>query len=319
MRASTNLTEDDVRRRLDPAQTIAAIENAFRDRFPFFTFAPRMHLPVAGGVLLIMSCHDSSSGSLGMKLVKVRGDRSSASDNFSSTGGARVQATYLLLDPVTAAPRLTIAANYLTALRTAATSALATRYLAREDATTLGIFGTGYLARAHLRVLPLVRNFQRILVCGREVQRSADFAMEMSAELHRSLLAVDAHTLASKSDVICGCTTSSSPLFHGNDLRPGTHLNLAGAFQPHTREVDTFTMQHGRIVVDTFEGARSEAGDILIPMQQGAISAGDILSDLHELVSGKKQGRRGSEDITVFKSVGCALEDLVTAELLQVR
>jgi ornithine cyclodeaminase/alanine dehydrogenase-like protein (mu-crystallin family) len=316
MHATANLSEEEVRRRLDPAQAIAAIENAFRDRFPLVTFAPRMHLAVAGGVLLIMSCYDSSKRSLGMKLVKVRSDRPSANDNLNSVGAARVQATYLLLDPETGAPHLTIAANYLTALRTAATSALATRYLAREDATTLGVFGTGYLARAHLRVMPLVRNFKRIIICGRDSHSSADFAGEVSGEVHCPVLAADARTLAAESDVICTCTTSPVPLFDGHDLRPGTHLNLVGAFQPHTRETDTVTMQRARIVVDTYEGARAEAGDILLPMREGALSDGDILSDLHELVSGKKQGRRAFEDITVFKSVGCALEDLVTAELL---
>lgn len=309
--AAPFLAEEEVHRRLDPARLIEAIEAAFLKRFPSVTIAPRMRLATTDGVLLIMPCYDASSSSLGIKLVTV------CDDQTVEMGEARIQATYLLLDPRTGAPRLTIAANYLTALRTAATSALATRYLAQQNTITLGIFGTGFLARSHLRVMPLVRNFQRILVCGREAGRSADFAAEMSAELHRSVLAADARTLAAESDVICACTTSSSPLFDGRHLRPGTHLNLAGAFQPDTREADTFTMRRAIIVVDTYEGARSEAGDILIPMQEGAISSSDIVSDLHELVSGKKQGRRSPEDIMIFKSVGCALEDLVAAELLR--
>lgn len=224
--------------------------------------------------------------------------------------------TYLLLDPETSEPRLTIAANYLTAMRTAATSALATKYLARDNVSTLGVFGTGALVRTHLAILPLVRSFQRILVCGREAQPTATFASQMSTELQRTVMAADSRTLAAESDVLCTCTTSPTPLFDGRDLRPGTHLNLVGAFQLHTREADTCTVQRARVFVDTRAAAHAEAGDLMIPIQEGAISANHIVADLHELVSGKKQGRLGPEDITILKSVGCALEDLVTAELL---
>lgn len=304
----TRLSENEVHDLLRPLEVIDAIEDAFRHRFPTVTIAPRLHIPLVQGVLLIMSCYDPSRPAFGMKLVTVRSRPAIQQD--------RVQATYLLLDPETNEPRLSIAANYLTALRTAATSALATKYLACENVSTLGIFGAGLLARTHLAVLPLVRNFDRILVCGREVERTADFATQISAELERPIIAADPRTLAAESDVLCTCTTSPAPLFDGRNLRPGTHLNLAGAFQPYAREADTFTIQRSRIIVDTYEAARTEAGDILIPLEEGAISAGHIVADLHELLSAKKQGRVCNEDITVFKSVGCALEDLVTAELL---
>jgi ornithine cyclodeaminase len=108
----------------------------------------------------------------------------------------------------------------------------------------------------------------------------------------------------------------SAPLFDGRDLRPGTHLNLVGAFRPHTREVDTHTIQRSRVIVDTYGAALSEVGELLTPLQEGAITRDHVAADLHELVRGTKQGRRGPEEITVFKSVGCAREDLVAAELL---
>ena len=263
-----------------------------------------------------MSCYDRAAGTLGMKLVVVRDkarDKTPAAD--------RVQATYLLLDPQTAQPRLTIAANYLTDLRTAATSAVATKFLARPDVSTLGIFGTGRLARAHLSVLPLARNFQRVLICGRNPSRSAEFIEEFSRSSEAvsglTLTAADARTCAAESDVLCTCTSHGAPLFDGRDLRPGTHLNLTGAFRPQTREVDTHTIQHARLVVDTYNAAWSEVGELLIPLQEGAINRDHIAADLHELVSGSKQARRSPKEITVFKSVGCALEDLVAAELLQ--
>ena len=317
-----HLTEADVRRLLHPAELCSALEAAFRDRYPSICLPPRTHVELAHGIFLAMSCYDGAAGTLGMKLVLVR-DRDQIRDqdvsgpnHNSALAEGRIQATYLLLDPETAQPRLTIAANYLTDLRTAATSAVATKFLARSDASTLGIFGTGRLALAHLAVLPLARNFDRVLVCGRNSARSAAFVRKISAQLpDLTITAVDARTCAAQSDVICTCTSNSAPLFDGHDLRPGTHLNLVGAFRPQTREVDTHTIKRSRIVVDTYTTA-AEVGELLIPLQEGVIARDHVVADLHELITGKKQGRHSPEDITAFKSVGCALEDLVAAELL---
>lgn len=312
--SDTHLCEADVRRLLDPAPLISAIEGAFRDRYPSISLPPRTHAELAQGIFLAMSCYDGAAGTLGMKLVLVRDH---AQEKQADLTEGRIQATYLLLDPETAQPRLTIAANYLTDLRTAATSAVATKFLARPDAYTLGIFGTGRLARTHLAVLPLVRDFQRVLVCGRNPSRSAEFVRSVSGELAGiTITATDPRTCAAESDVLCTCTSHSAPLFDGHDLRPGTHLNLVGAFRPQTREVDSHTIQRARVVVDTYGAALSEVGELLIPLREGAITRNHIAADLHELVSGAKQGRRSPEEITVFKSVGCALEDLVAAELL---
>jgi alanine dehydrogenase len=301
------LTEDDIRR-LDPARVIAAIENAFRDRYPATVMPTRTQMNLPEGVFLIMPCYDRAGHALGMKLVAVQ-------HNPARPEG-RIQATYMLFDPETAKPKLLLAANYLTDLRTAAASAVATKFLAREDSKTLGIFGTGRQARAHIRVLPLVRRFQQLLVCGKDATQSREFAREMSAELRQRVEPADAQTCAAQSDVICTCTTSQTPLFDGRLLRPGAHLNVVGAFQPHTREVDSTTIQRARVVVDTYDGALAEAGELLIPLREGLIGRDHIAADLHELVSGNKRGRSNPADITLFKSVGCALEDLVTAELL---
>jgi ornithine cyclodeaminase/alanine dehydrogenase-like protein (mu-crystallin family) len=308
MPSPTYVSEQEVRR-LDPTRVLDAIESAFRNRYPSVVIPARTHIPLANGIFLAMPCYDPSRHALGTKLVTVK--------SHPAPGEPSVQATYLLLDADTAQLRLTIAANYLTDLRTAATSAIATKYLARQDASTLGIFGTGRLAISHLQVLPLVRKFERVLICGRDPIRTAAFVNSLT-NLSRKLLvqSAAARTVASESDVLCTCTTNSTPLFDGRDLRPGTHLNLVGSFQPHTREADTATMQRSRIVVETYDAALAEPGDLLIPMQEQAITRGQIVADLHELISGKKQGRQNGEEITVFKSVGCALEDLATAELL---
>ena len=300
--------DDSAIRRLNPLYVISAIEAAFRDRYPTVVIPLRTQIATNDGVVLIMPCYDPTRNTLGMKLVTVL--------NHPARPEDRVQATYLLLDPASGQPRLEIPASYLTDLRTAPTSAVATTHLARDDAKTLGIFGTGREARAHLRVVRLVRNFTRILVTGSTPEKSRSFAEEMSKELSVAVEAADARTCASNSDVICTCTTSSQPLFDGFLLKPGTHLNVIGAFQPHTREVDDVTVRRSLVVAETYDAVFAEAGDILIPLNQSLITRDHVRADLHELLSGKKTVRSSPQDITLFKSVGFALEDLATAELV---
>jgi alanine dehydrogenase len=299
------MTEDQIEKNLDPMQVIGAIESAFRDRFPHAEIPVRSRIETDRGTFLSMPCADGHA--LGMKLVFVQRAPKRSQD--------RIQATYFLLDPETAQPKAILPARYLTDLRTAATSAVATRHLSRTDVSTLAIFGTGRQARIHLKVIPLVRNFERILICGKDRKTTRAFVESARADVHLPVESADPSTCAG-CDVICTCTTSATPLFDGARLRPGTHLNLVGAFQPFAREVDTNTVCRAKVVVDTYEGALAEAGDLLMAMQERAFSRDQIYSDLHELVSGSKRVRTSEADITLFKSVGCALEDLVTAELV---
>jgi ornithine cyclodeaminase/alanine dehydrogenase-like protein (mu-crystallin family) len=319
--ALTHLSETEVRRLLDPLEVISAIEAGFRDRYPTVTIPTRTQAQVADGIFLGMMCFDQSTRTMGMKLVLVRERSREVTGARAATDAAllagRIQATYLLLDHETAQPMLSMSANYLTDLRTAATSAVATKFLARADARTLGIFGTGRLARTHLKALTLVRDFQRVLICGRNPSRSSEFVDETAREFPGlSIVPADARTCASDSDVICTCTSGSKPLFDGEDLRDGTHLNLVGCFQPHAREVDSITIQRSRVFVDTYDAVSSEMGDLLIPISEGRIKPNHVSGDLHELVCGKKAGRRTEREVTVFKSVGVSLEDLIAAEIV---
>ncbi len=303
-----SVSESDVKAALDPVRVIAAIEEAFRTRYPTTLMPVRTQMRLAHGVFLVMPCYDQQGSALGMKLVMVCDSRSATDE--------KLHATYLVLDPATGCPKLSMPAAFLTDIRTAATSAVATRFLAREDVRVLGVFGTGRQARAHLQVLRHVRNFQHFLVSGIDPGRSKEFAQQMAQELGAPVESVYSRACASESDVLCTCTTSPSPLFDGSLLRQGTHLNLVGSFQPHTREVDETTVRRSRIVVDTFEGALAEAGDLLIPIQHGVIGRSHILADLHQLVALKRTIRTRPDEITLFKSVGCALEDLAAAELV---
>jgi ornithine cyclodeaminase/alanine dehydrogenase-like protein (mu-crystallin family) len=269
----------------------------------------RTQMRLADGVFLIMPCYDRAGRSLGMKLVKFNESPRLAEE--------RIQATYILLDAESGCAKLVIPANYLTDIRTAATSAVATKFLAREDVKVLGVFGTGRQARAHLQVLRHERAFERALVTGKDPARTQDFAKQMETELGMKVEAVYSRTCASESDVLCTCTTSKTPLFDGNMVRKGTHINAVGSFQPATRELDDTTVCRSRIVVDTYDGVLAEAGDLLIPLKSGVIKRENLLADLHELTAAKKPVRTSPAEITLFKSVGNALEDLAAAELLE--
>jgi alanine dehydrogenase len=303
------LTEAEVHRLLEPPALALAIEEAFRSRFPSTSMPTRTQMKLADGIFLIMPCYDRTGRGLGMKLVKFNESPRLAED--------RIQATYILLDIDSGCAKLVIPANYLTDLRTAATSAVATKFLAREDARVLGVFGSGRQARAHLHVLRHVRHFERALVTGKDPSRAKDFAHQMEAELGMKVEPVYARTCAAESDVLCTCTTSKTPLFDGNMIRRGTHINAIGSFQPTTRELDDTLIRRSRIVVDTYDGALAEAGDLLLPLKSGIIRREHLLADLHQLVTAKKPVRTNPAEITLFKSVGNALEDLAAAELLE--
>ena len=297
-------SEEQVRQLADVDQVIAALRSAFAGDLNSTLHMPvRTSVDLKQGVLLLMPCYDRALAAAGVKLVSV-----------TEAGG--VNASYELIDPDSGKVLARMEAKWLTDLRTAATSAVATDLLARREVETLGVFGTGRQARAHLAILPRVRKFRRVLVCGSGQSDIKKFCSEMERERGVQTEAVEAKRCARESDVVCTCTNSPKPLFDGRWLRPGTHLNVIGAFQPHTREVDDETVHRSRVVVDTYEGALAEAGDLLIPLSNGTIRRDHIVADLHELASGKTQGRTREDEITLFKSVGCALEDLVAAQLI---
>jgi ornithine cyclodeaminase/alanine dehydrogenase-like protein (mu-crystallin family) len=303
-------SEDEVQAILDPAAVISALERAFAGNFQSTVHMPtRLQIHAKhGNTFLFMPCFDQAAAVAGLKTVAVRAQ--------TPAGEPRIVAEYLLFDGNSGELQAVIAANYLTAIRTAGVSAVATRHLSRPDSAVLGIFGTGVQARSHMRILPLVRNFQRVLVCGSSPARSQKFAQEMSASLHMEVVPADATTCAQEADVICTCTNSCNPVFESKWVRAGTHLNLVGSFRPEMREVDAELLRRARVIVEIYEATLAEAGELIAALQCGAISQTDIIADLHGIVSGEKIGRQSAREISVFKSVGCAYEDLVVANLI---
>lgn len=302
-----SFTDADVAVLLNPDAVITAIRDAFSQGSENVRMPQRLQLDQGSAIILIMPCAIAGEELCGVKMVRVSHD---------PRPEGRVTASYIMMDAATGQTTATLAANYLTEIRTAATSAVATDLLSRADATTLGIFGTGRQAQAHARLLPRVRQFRRILVCGSSAAKTELFTIRLKTQFGIEVLPTDAATCAGSSDVICTCTNSVEPLFAGKLVRPGTHLNLVGTFQPGAREVDSTLIASSRIFVDTYEGALAEAGDILVPLHAGEIQRDHVKGDLYELLSRTTSGRIDNNDITIFKSVGCALEDLVTAKLV---
>ncbi len=214
----------------------------------------------------------------------------------------------------TGAPAAVMDGTYLTALRTGAASGAATDLLARQDARRAAIFGAGVQGRTQLEAICVVRPIREAWVYDVSPERAVAFAIEMS---HRLSLPVEAASTpaeaVSKADIICTATTSTSPVFDDADVRPGTHINAVGAYTPEMQEIPAETVLRARVVIDHRESSMAEAGDLLIPMRQGRMAEDHIHAELGEIAAGLKPGRASAEEITLFKSVGVAVQDAAAA------
>jgi ornithine cyclodeaminase/alanine dehydrogenase-like protein (mu-crystallin family) len=246
---------------------------------------------------------------LGVKLVTVFPQN-------SERGLGAVSSLYFLLDGETGQPRAMIDGEALTNRRTAAASALASGYLSRTDSRTLLVVGTGHLAPHLVAAHRAVRPIEKVLVWGRNPRRAPVLAETLVRQGVNAAPADDLAEAVPQADIVSCATTSTEPLVKGALLRPGTHLDLVGAFTPQMRESDDAAISRSRIFVDTYPGALAEAGDLLQPIAAESWSADRICGDLHELTTDAKRGRLDRNDITLFKSVGAAIEDLAAASLL---
>ena len=246
---------------------------------------------------------------LGVKLVTVFPQN-------SERGLGSVSSLYFLLDGQTGQPRAMIDGEALTNRRTAAASALASDYLSRTDSRTLLVVGTGHLVPHLVAAHRTVRPIENVLVWGRNPQRALDLADTLVRQGVNATSVTNLDEALPRADIVSCATTSTEALVKGALLRPGTHLDLVGAFTPQMRESDDVAVSRSRVFVDTYPGALAEAGDLLQPIAAGRWSADRICGDLHELTNGAKAGRLDRDDVTLFKSVGAAIEDLTAASLL---
>jgi len=229
-------------------------------------------------------------------------------------GRPAVQGFVTLFDHATGSPVALVDGAEITAVRTAAASALATRELARENASSHGILGTGVQAASHLESINCVRNIEKVLVWGRDAQKARQFAQEQTESSGITVTAVQDPARAAACDVISVVTNSPEPVLHGAWLQDGAHLNLVGAHEPHDREADSDAVAESTVYVDSRQGALREAGDILIPITEGRISKQHINGEIGEVLLESVSGRQNQQQITLYKSLGIVAQDLFAAD-----
>ncbi len=306
------LSRKDVMSVLTMKDCLMAVEGAFAALARDQAIMPqRAVIRVAqhGGVFLAMPAWvGGDTNALGLKAVTVY-PQNPEKHNLPTTLG-----TLILCDPATGRAAAIMDAGYLTAVRTGAASGVATKHLAREDARTCAVFGAGVQARMQLEAVAEVRSLTKAWVLDTAVKARDRFAAELSDALGLEVIPTDDPEAAVRAaDIVVTATSSATPVFDGRWLKPGTHINNIGSHSPNARELDTETVKRSRFVADLKEANLAEAGDILIPIKEGAVTADHICASLGEIVIGAKPGRRDPDEITVFKSCGLAVQDVATA------
>lgn len=304
------LSASDIRRSLSMTAAIEAVESAFvqyssgQSNLP-----PRAHITpdAAGGTTLFMPAYLPWLQAFGAKIISI----------FPSNISRRIptiHALVLLLDPQTGVPLGILDGTTLTALRTGAASGVATKHLSRPEASVVAILGAGVQARTQLEAVCTVRRIKTIFVFDSRPELSRAFAEEFSAQ--GGLFPGDIRVSASSSeavrqaDIICSATTSQTPVFQDADLKPGVHINAIGSYEPHVQEIPAETVCRSKVVVDSIEASLAETGDFLIPLKAGLFRPAMIHGEIGNVASGSLDGRSSPQEMTLFKSVGLAVQDI---------
>lgn len=303
------ISAEDIERHSNYPALIEALRVAFQKQYDI----PKRHHhqypnPKEGveSTLLLMPAWDDGEN-LGVKVVNV-------SPNNSKYNLPTIQGSYLLFDQHKGTPKAIFDAKMLTNKRTAAASALASQYLSRKDAKCMLMIGNGALAPELIKAHSFVRPITKVYLWGRNIEKSQWIAQQIS---EIEVVAVkDYAKHQEEADIISCATLSPTPLILGKHIKKGQHYDLVGAYKPDMREADDEFISSVNIHVDNYEGATTETGDLVIPLKEGVITRDKVLSELFELCQSKKEGRKDDREITCFKSVGHALEDLAGAKLV---
>jgi ornithine cyclodeaminase/alanine dehydrogenase-like protein (mu-crystallin family) len=306
------VTTDEIRNVLTMSGAIRAVADALVQLSTGRALVPaRTSLEIPGfrTTALVMSAYLPGPKRIGLKLISL------CEDN-PAKGLPLAQALTIVMDAERGTPLAVLEAGYLTALRTGAASGAATDALARKDARVAAVFGAGVQGRTQLEAIAAVRPLRKAFVVDTDARAAAAFAAEMGRALGLEIEPADAPTALGEADIVSTATTSAVPVFRDGDLKPGVHINAVGSYKPHVREVPGETVRRAGLFVDERRTCLEEAGDIIIPLREGAIDEGHIRAEIGEVLAGLKPGRRSDDEITVFKSVGNAVEDLAVAALV---
>lgn len=299
------LTASQVRAALPMPVAINAMRSAFSQLSAGEADVPlRGRLGTQRGVSLLMPAYLKKSGELGVKIISIY-------DGNPQRGLPTVTATVMVLDPETGLPRAFMDGSSLTAIRTGAAGGLGAEILSRPDARRMVLFGAGVQARTQLEAVLAVRRLEEVAV----VDPLADAARRLAADFNgrpggpRVVVADDPAAAVRRADIVVTATTAHSPVFDGNDLQPGAHVTAVGSFMPDVQEIDAVTVERAYVVADSRAMALEEAGDLIIP--RAVVDA-----EIGEIINGARPGRQGDAQITLFKTVGVAVQDVVAAALV---
>jgi len=306
------LSADDVAQCLDMPSAIDAMRDAFKQLSAGEAQAPlRVNMPVPDhkGTALFMPVYLPSTARIGLKVVNVYPEN-------PGNGLPMIDALVMVMDARTGRPQAVIDGEHLTALRTGAASGLATDLLARRNASSAFIFGAGVQGRTQLEAVCAVRPITQAWVYDASPDRAEAFVQAMNGRFGCKVEAAPGADAVAQADVICTATSAMSPVFTDADLKPGVHINGIGSYTPQMCEVPPKTVQRALVVVDQREACLAEAGDLRQPLDAGLIEPEHIHAELGEIVSEQKKGREHADQITFFKSVGNAVQDLAVASLV---
>lgn len=306
------LSAKDVRQVLTMQDCIETMGDAFAQLANGGAVVPlrsTLTLPGENGGALFMPVYLPNIRKVGLKAVTVHQDN-------PTKGLPMVQAMVMVFAASTGAPLAVMDGEVITAMRTGAVSGLATKLLARENAKIVAIIGAGVQGETQLEAVCTVREINKAYVFDRNTERREFFVKKMREKLGIEITAAGSMDVLREADVICTATTSRMPVFKDTELGAGVHINSVGSYRADMCEIPPATILRGKIVVDQMAACLSEAGDILQPIEQGLISQDHIYGELGEIVTGMKSARQTESELTVFKSVGLAVQDLATADLV---
>ncbi len=268
-----------------------------------------LEIPGTRTTALVMPAYLSGPNRIGLKLISL------CEDN-PAKGLPVAQAITIVMDAELGTPLAVLEAGYLTAIRTGAASGVATDALARKDARVAAVFGAGVQGRTQIEAIAAVRPLRKAFVVDTDARAAAAFAAEMGRALGLEIEPADAPTALRDADIVSTATTSAVPVFRDGDLMPGVHINAVGSYKPRVREIPGETIRRAGLFVDERRACLDEAGDIIMPLREGLIEESHIRAEIGEVLAGLKPGRRSDAEITVFKAVGNAVEDLAVAALV---
>lgn len=308
------LTQDDVERLLPLDACIDVMAGALGALARGESMAPLrtvIRMPNGADVFALMPAYVGGPPAIGAKVITVfHGNHGTDLDSH--------QGAVLLFNAANGALEAILDATAITSIRTAAVSALATRLLAGEDADALAILGSGVQARMHLEAIMLVRPIRRVRIWSRYRANAERLGLSWRdrAAAPEVVVVDSAEDAVRGASIVCATTSSSEPVLRGDWLADGAHVNAIGACTPRARELDTSAVKRARLFVDSRVSALSEAGDIMTPIQEEAITADHIVAEIGEVAAGLRFGRRGAAEITLFKSLGLAVEDIAAAQFV---